>query len=172
MLMSKAIMLLLTIMLISCSNKNSKKTLVHSTKKDSTVVVKEDIKKLKYTEYVLDRTSKNKISGWIKYSELETIVKEVQNADLSYFKTDKKVVETLIDEFAETIPELINTDAVNARILIVKNMYLKLNGIINLSTSNKEDIQKGIIDFLEAFSNLNFQINKKFERDSQNIVKP
>ncbi len=82
------------------------------------------------------------------------------------------MVETLIKEFEETIPEEIKTDAVNARVLVVQNMYYKLNSTVNLSTSTKEELKKDITDMLEAFSNLNFQINKKFERDSQNTIKP
>ena len=48
-------------------------------------------------------------------------------------------------------------------------MYYKLNSTINLMTSTKSELKKSIIDLLEAYSNLNFQINKKFEKDSQNI---
>jgi hypothetical protein len=49
---------------------------------------------------------------------------------------------------------------------------LKLEGVVNLSNPDKKEVLLIVRDFLAAFSNLNLQINKKFERESQNIEKP
>jgi len=75
-------------------------------------------------------------------------------------------------ELVETTPENINTDGIKARLLVLQNMYLKLSSSANLSTSTKKELKKDIKDLLEAFSNLNYQINKKFEKDAQRIIKP
>lgn len=160
------------ILIFGCKKNQQVKTESNIARIDSTSIKIDDINKLNYVDFVLDSKSKNKISEWIMYDDLNEKIEELKKADLSYFKSDKEVVETLIEEFTTTIPENINTDDVNARALIVQNMYLKLNGTINLSTSEKEEIVIAIKDLLESFSNLNYQINKKFERDSQNIVKP
>ena len=170
--MPKLIAVFIVCLLISCGNKKTQQ-LDENTKKQTTYIIqKEDLDNLNYIDYILDKKYRAKLSNWIKYDELEEKINELKNAEFSYFKSDKEVVETLIREFGETIPENIDTDAVNARILVVQNMYYKLNSTINLSTSTKDEFEKDITDLLEAFSNLNFQINKKFERDSQNIVKP
>ena len=170
--MSKLITVFIACLLIRCGKDNTQQTITNIENQDSFNLKKEDLNKLNYADFILDNKSKAKISGWIKYDELEEKINELKNADLSYFKSDKEVVETLIKEFAETIPDNIDTDAINARVLIVQNMYFKLNSAINLSTSTKAEIKKEITDMLRAFSNLNFQINKKFEKDSQNIIKP
>ncbi len=170
--MSKLITVFIVCLLISCGNNKKQQVEVITKKQDTSIIEKEDLSQLNYTDFVLDKNSRAKISDWIKYDELEEKINELKKADLSYFKSDKKVVETLIKELEETIPESINTDDINARVLVVQNMYYKLNDTINLSTSTKSELKNAITDLLEAFSNLNFQINKKFEKDSQNIIKP
>ena len=170
--MRKLIAVFIVCLLISCGNKKKQQLDENTEKHNTSIIQVEDLNSLNYTDFVLDKQSRNKISDWIKYEELEEKINELKEADLSYFKSDKEVVETLIKEFEETIPEEIKTDAVNARVLVVQNMYYKLNSTVNLSTSTKEELKKDITDMLEAFSNLNFQINKKFERDSQNTIKP
>lgn len=139
---------------------------------DSVVVTKSELQKLNYTEFVLDTESDKSLLDWWKYRELENRINEIKNGDLSHFKSGITVVETLIDEFTDTVPQQLNEESIQARILIVKTMYLKLNNIINMSTSTKGEIKKAITDLLESFSNLNYQINKKFERDLQSIDKP
>lgn len=173
--MYRLLYVFLVLVVLGCGDKQPKQEQdisLKETQKDSTLLEPKDLKNLSFTDYVLDRKIKNKLSGWTKYNEVNDIANEVKKADLSYFKSDKKIVETTIKELMETIPENIDTESVKARILAVQNMYLRLNNVVNLNTSSKAEIKKAITNFLEAFSNLNFQINKKFERDAQNIIKP
>lgn len=173
--MYRLLYVFLVLVVLGCGDKQPKQEQdisLKETQKDSTLLEPKDLKNLSFTDYVLDRKVKNKLSGWTKYNEVNDIANEVKKADLNYFKSDKKIVETTIKELMETVPEAVDTDAVKARILAVQNMYLRLNNVVNLNTSSKAEIKKAITDFLEAFSNLNFQINKKFERDAQNIIKP
>ena len=158
--------------LLSCKNNKADQSNINLVVQDSTSITKADIEKLNYTEFILDTDSDKGMVGWLKYREMADKINEIKNGDFSYFKGDKKIVETLITEFEDTFPEDILDEAIQARILIVKTMYLKLNNTVNMTTSSKSNIKKSISDLLEAFSNLNYQINKKFERDSQNIVKP
>ena len=167
--MSKIVSIIIICLLISCKNEKPQQTETGVDKQSVTLIKKKDLTNLDFIEYLLDENARRKISNWLKYDEVQEKINELKNADLSYFKSDKEVVETLIEEFANTVPEVINTDAINARILIVKTMYYKLNSTINLMTSTKSELKKSIIDLLEAYSNLNFQINKKFEKDYQNI---
>lgn len=170
--MPKIIAVFIACFLIGCAKNKDQQPEVDVVKQDISKIEKTDLNNLDYIEYILDETVKTNISGWLKYDELLEKINELKNADLGYFKSDKEVVETLVEELATTIPENINTDAINARVLVVQNMYYKLNSTVNLSTSNKSELKKSIVDLFEAFSNLNFQINKKFERDSRNLIKP
>ncbi len=169
--MSRIILLLLVCFFWSCKKNTTQETENAQSSADSMVVSKIDIQKINFTEFVLDPQSEKQLN-WLKYYEMENIMGELKKGDLSHFRTDKKIVETLMSEFTNTLPLHLNEESIQARILIVKTMYLKLNNVINMSTSNLDDIQKALKDLLESFSNLNYQINKKFERDSQNVSKP
>lgn len=169
--MSRIILLVLVCIFWGCKKNMTEQPENKEIKKDSMVVSKIDVQTINFTEFVLDPQYEKKLN-WLKYYEMESRMEELKNGDLSYFKTDKKIVETLMDEFTNTLPLHLNEESIQARILIVKTMYLKLNNIINMSTSTKDEIEEAIKDLLESFSNLNYQINKKFERDSQNVTKP
>lgn len=171
-MMRKVIFFIMICAGYSCADNKSEPSTIDLVSQDTLKISKADIEKLNFTEFILDPASDKKLAGWLKYRELEDRINELKNADLSFFKGDKKIVETLIQEFMSTVPSNIDEESIQARILIVETMYLKLNNKVNLTTSTKSDIQKSISDLLEAFSNLNYQINKKFERDSQNIIKP
>ena len=169
--MSRFFLVLFICIFCSCKKNSREQPDNIRSYQDSTTISKEDIQKLNFTEFVLDSQSEKNLN-WLKYKEMESKIDELKNGDLSQFKTDFKIVETLINEFTNTVPLNINEEAIQARILIVKTMYLRLNNIINMPTSTKEDIKKSITDLLESFSNLTYQINKKFEKDFQNISKP
>lgn len=171
-MMRKVIFFIMICAIYSCADKKSEPSKMDLLSQDTLKISKADIEKLNFTEFVLDPSSDKKLAGWLKYRELEDRINELKNADLSFFKGDKKIVETLIEEFISTVPSNIDEESIQARILIVETMYLKFNNKVNLTTSSKSDIQKSITDLLEAFTNLNYQINKKFERDSQNVIKP
>ena len=158
--------------LIGCQKNAQEPASVELPEKDITVVEKADLEKLAIIEFVLDKKASREISGWLKYNELNEIINAIKKADLSYFKSDKTVVTSLINEFSSTIPDAIDTNDINSRVLIVKTMYNKLHEIVNLDTSTKIEQITAIQDLLQAYSNLNFQINKKFERDAQTVSKP
>jgi len=169
--MSRFYLILVICFFWSCKKNITEKPEKTEGNRDSMVVSKVEIQKMDFTEFVLDPQSEKQLN-WFKYYEMESKMDELRNGDLSHFKTDKEIVETLIDEFTNTLPLHLNDESIQARILTVRTMYLKLNNIINMSTSTEEDIKKAVKDLLESFSNLNYQINKKFERDSQNVTKP
>lgn len=169
--MSRIFLILLICFFWSCKKNITEKTENTISKTDSMVVYKIDIQEIDFTEFVLDPQSEKKLN-WLKYNEMESIIEELKKGELNHFKTDKKIVETLINEFTNTLPESLDEEPIRARILIVKTMYLKLNNIINMSTSTEDEIKKAIKEFLESFFNLNYQINKKFERESQHVAKP
>lgn len=169
--MYRIFLLLLVCSFLSCKKDVTELPNKLESAKDSIVLSKVDIQKIDFTEFVLDQQSENQLN-WLKYYEMESKFNELKNGDLSHFKTDKKIVETLINEFTSTLPENLNEEAIKARVLIVKTMYLKLNNIINMSTSTEDEIKEAIKEFLKSFSNLNYQINKKFERESQHVAKP
>jgi len=128
-----------------------------------------DISKLKYLDYGLDVKTEKAVESWEKYKELDEIINKVKKGNLSFFKDNNEAIQKFLKEFKEKIPDTINTPSVVARITALETKLCKLEGINSLSTTTKEELSYTIKEFLEAFSNLNLQMNKKLEKDSQVI---
>ena len=77
-----------------------------------------------------------------------------------------------MDDLKTTIPEAANTPAILARLKIVETSGYKLEDQLMLTQPKPKEVLAAIKEFLVSFSNLNLQINKKFEKESQNIQKP
>ena len=163
----------MSLALLSCQNTSKETTAEQSHQEPvSKSLSEKDISKLKYTEYSLDVKTKNAIKDWLKYKDLEDLVENVKKGDLSYFNDNKKGIQTLFGDLTKTIPATVNTPSVTARITAFETKLYKLESLANLQTTSKQELGEAIKEFLQAFSNLNFQMNKKLEKDSQQIERP
>ena len=162
----------LFICLVSC-NSNTAKIESQSVEDDvSSSVTKSDISNLDFVEFILDDKSEKHIENWEKYFELDTHVINVKQADLSFFKNNTELLIAFIQDLKSTLPKSINSTSILARMTALETKMYKLESAVNLSYVHKDDLISAIKEFLISYSNLNFQINKKFEREAQNIQKP
>ncbi len=162
----------LILCVFSCKDTDATQALENNTEETSLKITKEDISKLKYTQFLLDAKTRNSPEFWQKYSELNDLILKVNQADLSFFKENNELLIAFIKDLNETIPEEVDTPAIQARLVALETQMLKLEGVVNLSQPGKKETLLVVRDFLAAFSNLNLQINKKFEREAQKIEKP
>ncbi|WP_452232914.1 hypothetical protein [Lacinutrix sp. MEBiC02595] len=156
----------------SCKKTDATQELETTKDEISLKITKEDISKLKYTQFILDAKTKNSPEFWQKYTELNDLILKVNQADLSFFKDNNELLIAFIKDLNETIPEEVDTPAIQARLVALETQMLKLEGVVNLSQPGKKEKLLVVRDFLTAFSNLNLQINKKFEKEAQKIEKP
>lgn len=165
--------MILSLLLTSCRH-TSKATDSKQTYQDpvNKSVTEKDISNIKFTDYTLDTQTEKVIDKWLKYKELETLVDNIKKGDLSYFNDNNKAIQKFIIEFKQSIPDTVNTEPVMARITALETKLYKLESLSNLETTSKQELVKTIKEFLESVSNLNFQMNKKLEKDSQHIEKP
>lgn len=143
-----------------------------TTEEQESLITEEDIAALRYTDFILDSKAVKELSSWQKYNELESLVNSVKQADMTFFKDNHDVLKSFLDDLKTTIPDAANTPAILARLKIVETQSYKLEDQMMLSQPKVKDILSAIKEFLISFSNLNLQINKKFEKESQNILKP
>ena len=168
--MSIKIFSILTVLLLFISCKKTQETTPEETEKQqSKNVTEKDISKLKYTEYALDSKTEVIIKDWQEYYQLKDIIDNVKKGDLSFFYDNEDTIQILIKKIKETIPTDIISDGILARLLVLETKLLKLKSLSNLSTTSKQELLNTIEEFLVAFSNVNFQMNKKVEFDNQNI---
>lgn len=164
--------LFLFVILFGCKQKQETSLTDNKEETISKDLTEKDLYKLNYIEFTLDEKTEKVIANWNEYNELQTIVTNVKKGDLSYFYNDEDPIKELIKNAKQTIPNDVNTDATLGRITALETKLYKLENLSNLSTTSKKELTESIREFLESFSNLNFQMNKKLEKDNQNIAKP
>ncbi len=164
----------LSLFIIFFSCKQKQETNFEDDKDKTTInnITEKDISKLKYIEFTLDEKTEKAIENWNDYKELQIIVTNVKKGDLSYFDNDGDPIAELIKNAKKTIPTTVNTNPTLARITVLETKLYKLESLSSLSSTRKGELKEAIREFLESFSNLNFQMNKKIEKDNNKIEKP
>jgi len=168
----KIVPFLILLVLCSCQNATDTSEEETSLKTIEEVITKEDVQSLNYTEFVVDTKVAKAIGGWEKYNELQKAIVDINDANLTFFRDNNEIVAALIQELKVTIPEKVNSPQVMARAMALETKFFKLESIVNLSNAKKETVLSAVEEVLVAFSNLNLQMNKKLEKESQNIQKP
>ncbi|MFI1771151.1 hypothetical protein [Thalassobellus citreus] len=164
----------LSLFVIFFSCKQKEETNLEDNKDNTTIsgISEKDISKLNYIEFTLDEKTEKAIEDWNEYKELQIIVTNVKKGDLSYFDNEEDPIKELMKNAKQTIPSIVNTDPIIARITVLETKLYKLEDVSTLLSTSKKELLESIKEFLESFSNLNFQMNKKIENDNQNIEKP
>lgn len=135
-------------------------------------ISKDDISNIDYIEFVLDQKAQDLFIGWTSYTDLEGHIDNLKQGNIIFFSENPELLDALIKDFKETLPEEINTPAILARIKELETKTYKLQSNCHLFNGDKTYILPAIKELLIAFSNFNLQINKKFEKEAQNIQKP
>ena len=139
---------------------------------DSTKITSNDVSKISYTDYALSDLATKKTSDWESFRELSNKIEALKSGDLSFFRDDKAILEGFLTDLKNEVPKDLNSTAIQVRLTVIKTVFLKLEGLASLSSAKKEDLLISIKDVLLSHTNLIFQINKKLEKESQNIEKP
>ncbi|MEY8849335.1 hypothetical protein AB9K26_10990 [Psychroserpens sp. XS_ASV72] len=139
---------------------------------ESTTISKKDIQSLKFTDYGLSFKAKDKVSNWQKYQELTNQIGFLKQADLSFYSSDVSLITTFLNDFKIEIPKELATNEILARITVLETKTLSLNSVLSLDNISKNEKLQAVKELLVSYSNLNLQINKKLEFDSNNISKP
>ena len=155
-----------------CDDSSTKKSDGNITQTENTkTITSKDIQSLKYDDYALSEDATKALENWPKYQELNQQIGYLRNGDFSFFNGEQSTLITFITDFSATVPESIKTAPILSRITALETMLLKLNSTIKLDNLDKQIQLKATKEFLVAMSNLNLQINKKFELDSNLIEK-
>ncbi|MBQ0769663.1 MAG: hypothetical protein KBT58_10245 [Bizionia sp.] len=165
-------LLFLFTFLLSCNSKTAQSSDENVSQMDTTAITTENIEAIKYVDYGIDSKAKTTLDSWQAYSDVSRAIAQVKIADFSFFTADEALFMSTVKELGSTIPEQINSDPVQARILALTTKMYTLEEMLSLKTTHKKDKLKSIRDVLQAFSYLTLQVNKKYEKEAQNIIKP
>lgn len=152
--------------------KNDTKVKLQDTTVETRQITNKDIEQIKFTEYVLSDLAERKTKDWIKFQNLLDQIEILKKGDVSFFKDDKAILQSFITDLKNEIPESLNATSIIVRLTVLETTMFKLDEILNLQNVTKQSILNNIKDVLIAQNNLILQINKKIEKESQNITKP
>jgi len=163
----------LIFMFLSCKNIDNNTDIVEH-KEESNKIKEKDLSKLDYIEFALDSRTKKVIeeANWVQYNQLQDVITNVKKGDLSFFDDNDEAINTLLKDLKNKVPAAVRYPPTLARITALETKLYKLESLSNLITTSKQELKDSIKEFLEAFSNLNLQMNKKLEKDSRIIEKP
>lgn len=169
--MKKILIIALLVTLSSCKKEVTTATETTLVTSDSTKITKEDISKINYIEYGIDNKAKVTLDSWQAYNTISSAIDQIKQADFTFFKTDDAIFNTTLTDIETTTPEAIDSEPIKARILILRTKLLKLRESVNLNTASKTEKLIAIRELFQSFSYVTLQINKKFEKEAQNIIK-
>lgn len=149
------------------TNKNLESSEIIQTQR----ITKQEIEAIDFLDYGLSSPTKRAVANWSSYSELESLIESIKNGSLSYFESDQEIITVFIKELKSGAPEKITNQSVTARLTALETKFFKLKSAVNIASTPKTELISTIKEFFEACSNLNLQMNKKLEKDSQDISK-
>lgn len=168
----KQLFLLGFLIFLGCKSEPKAEMITHTDQEKSSVITAADIEKLDYTDYVLSPESENAVLDWQKYQDLKATIGQLKNADFSFFKVEKNIMSDFITELKAGQPEMINTPAIRSRMTVLETNLLRMQDLFNLDNIKKTEYLEAIKELLVADVNLKLQINKKFEKEAQQILIP
>ncbi len=166
--------LLILVCLISCKKYSvaTEQKIEDEVVRDTLSLSKQDIAKIKYLDYGIDAKAKNTLDSWLVYNTISKAVENLKNADFDFFTEDEAVFASALEDLDTTIPEDIDTASIRARLLVLKTKLYKLEEATRLTTTSKQEHLLIIKEVFEAFSYVTLLVNKKYEKEAQNIIKP
>ncbi|WP_299393274.1 hypothetical protein [uncultured Gelidibacter sp.] len=168
----KQLMLLCVLIFVSCKSDPQPVENTSDTQEKAYTIKAEDIENLKYTDYVLSPDSSQAILDWQLYQDLQNNIELLKGGNLSFFRVEKGIMEEFISEMKMQQPPVVVTPAIRSRMTVLETNILKLQNLSNLDNIKKQDFLEAIRELLIADANLKLQMNKKFEKEAQQIQLP
>lgn len=161
------------VILTSCKSDKVSEVITETQEQiDEKTIYQADIESIRYDEFGLSKDSQKAVNDWQKFQVLETQIGLLKKGDLTYFSGDPLIVKTFLQELRTEMPNQLQTNEISARMTALDTKMKKLNSLLRISSIKKQEKLEAIREFLVTTSNLNLQINKKFEFEKNNVLKP
>lgn len=168
------LLILCGFMITSCDDDKTITTKIEASEKtnlDKKITAK-TIESIDYKDYALSPEAQEVVIPWTQYQELSKQIGFLKKGDFSFFNEDVSELQEFINGFKASLPNKFRTNPITSRNAIIETALLKLNEYLTLDNIERKDKLLGIKEVFVAFSNLNYQINKKLERDMYNDIQP
>ncbi|WP_375239860.1 hypothetical protein [Aurantibacter sp.] len=170
--MNKYFIILVFFLISSCIDNSKKETEENTSLVKKEVLTKGLISKLKFNDILLDKPAKVLVEEWKSYTAIDQAILNIKDLNFSFFTEQEDIFNSTLLELKTTIPENIDSQPINARVLVLQNQLYRFQEELKIKKQLEKDDLIFIKDVFVAFSNLNLQINKKLEKEEQQIIKP
>jgi hypothetical protein len=170
--MIKYFMLFVCFFSLSCINNSDKEIVKETTVIQKDILTKGLISKLKFNDILLDKSAKVIIEEWKSYTAIDKAIIDIKSLKFTFFTEQEDIFRSTLLELKTTIPEAIDSQPIKARILVLQNQLYRFQEELKIKKQLKKEDIIFIKEVFVAFSNLNLQINKKLEKEAQQIIKP
>lgn len=168
----KQLLLLCVLVFMGCKSEPEPVENGSENQEKSYTINAEDIEKLEYTDYILSPDSAEAIIDWQNYQELQTQIAQLKTGNLSFFRVEEEIMKQFITELKIQQPPIVTTPAIRSRMTVLETNLLRLQDLSNLDNIKKMDLLAAIEELFVADANLKLQMNKKFEKEAQQIQIP
>ena len=158
------------ILVFCCKKTKQEDNIANDFTSNSQTITIEDINSLGVVKQPLDQVVKDSIfSSWKAYHQILTQTDFINKADLAFFESDLKSISKLMKPSNDSIPLCFNTNGIVSRAKVVTSFIYKMHSTLKLKSISKKERLDVVKSYMESVTNLNYQLNKKFEYDSYNI---
>ena len=164
--------LVLLLAIVSCNKPSKTNVQENNIEQDTLAINKTDIETIKYVEYVLDTEAKTEMASWQIFTDVIAAIEDFKTANFTFFIDNEAIYASTLNDLETTIPEAINTAPIKARFLVLTTKLYKLKQQLELSNTTKKERLQALKEVFEAQANVTLQINKKYEKEAQKIIKP
>lgn len=158
--------------LLSCKDSSPDNTNNPISNHGEIIITERDINQLDYKDFALSNLSQKATKDWLKFQELQSEIAILKKGDTSFFKEDDQIITSFISDLKNETPEALKLPQIDSRIIVIETVIMQLKELSTYTQTKKPQLLESIKKVLVANSNLVLQMNKKFEKDSQNIIKP
>lgn len=158
----RKIIIVLAIAIVAISCRNSIGESENEKQEDETALIFGDTG---YTFPELAPSAREQPLNWSVLEDILTITKKLNGSDFQTVKNNSEQLKEYLNQYTKEIPELINTQPIQSRILVLRTQAETLYQVSHMGMINSEDIQKAVMETNIAVTNLIIHLNEKFQKD-------
>lgn len=151
---------LLTTTLFACVNSTSEEENIEL-KEDTTVLYGER----EYDFLQLSDLAKEQVGNWGVLDDLISEIEELNGSNYYQLRTRSENVKEYSDSLANSIPETLNTNPINSRLLVLKTRAALLYETSHRQSMDTSGLRQAVTEMNLAIRNLVAHFNEKAQKD-------
>lgn len=113
----------------------------------------------------LSKLAKEQVAHWGVLEDLLSEIKNLNGSNYIQLRTRSENVKEYSDSLANSIPETLNTNPINSRLLVLKTRAALLYETAHLVTVDTSRLQSAVAEINVAVRNLVLHLNEKVQKD-------